>query len=336
MTEDDVKIFAKKWLLDQPSVSNVLPEQKIIQEGLIADFIAYASDGEIKYIVECKGSADIGEIAKGLGQVDQYNYQKQFNKKAINAETYFVCPRDRELFFKVLRIPKDVKVLLVDDSGKILERKPSKSPRGKIVTELQLPNTFYIRDIYFEDIKVLIKVIDNLTHRFKSERGILRKVIMSEAKKQRPEMVAEGYNHLITLMSLGFINSQNMLTPEGYKMLGYIEHSENIFYRELMDRFYTFIINVLNALIHIAKDKKQKVNKIVCTQKEISRKINELWGDQVRFLYDPRTISTVVRILEELKVLKRKGNSYSILSLCHPYLLPWVDEPSKGKGMTLF
>jgi len=334
MTEDDVKIFTKKWLSDQPSVSQVLPEQKIIREGLTADFIAYASDGEIKYVVECKGSADIGEIAKGLGQVDQYNYQKQFNKKAINAEVYFICPRDRELFFKVLKIPKDVKVLLVDESGKILERKPSKSPRGKIVTELQLPNTFYIRDIYFEDIKVLIKVIDGLTPKYKGDRGIPRKIIMSEAKKQRPQMVAEGYNHLITLMSLGFINSQNMLTPEGYKMLGYIERSENIFYRELMNLFYTFIINVLNALIHIAKDKKQTIDKIMCTQKEISHKIDELWGDQVRFLYDPRTVSTVVRILEELRVLKRRGDSYSILSLCHPYLLPWTGK--QNKDMTLF
>lgn len=334
MTENDVKIFAKKWLLNQSDVSNVLPEQKIIQAGLIADFVAYASDGEIKYIIECKGSADIGEIAKGLGQVYQYNFQKQFNKKARNAEVYFICPRDRELFFKVLRIPKDIKILLVDDSGKILERKPSKSPHGKIITELQLPNTFYIRDIYFEDIKVLIKVIDSLTPRYRGDQGIPRRVIMSEAKKQRPQMVAEGYNHLITLMSLGFINSQNMLTPEGYKMLGYIERSENIFYRELMDRFYTFIINVLNALIHIAKDKNQTVNKIVCTQKEISSKINELWGDQVRFLYDPRTISTVIRILEELKLVKRNGDSYSILSLCHAHLLPWVS--GQGKDMTLF
>lgn len=333
MTEDDVKIFAKKWLLDQPSVTNVLPEQKIIHEGLTADFIAYASDGEIKYIIECKGSVDIGEMAKGLGQTDQYNYQKQFNKKAINAEVYFVCPRDVELFFKVLKIPKDVKVLLVDDSGKILERKPSKSPRGKIVTELQLPNTFYIRDIYFEDIKVLIKVIDDLTPKHRGDRSIPRKVIMSAAKKQRPEMVAEGYNHLITLMSLGFINNQNMLTPEGYKMLGYIERSENIFYRELMNLFYTFIINILNALIHIANDKKQPVYKIICSQKEISNKINELWGDQVRFLYDPRTVSTVIRILEELGVLKRKGNIYTIISLCHPYLLPWL---GKGSNRTLF
>ena len=334
MTEDDVKLFTKKWLLGQPSVSQILPEQKIIRDGLIADFIAYASDGEIKYIVECKGSADIGEIAKGLGQADQYNYQKQFTKKAINAEVYFVCPRDREVFFKVLKIPKEIKVLLVDESGKILERKPSKSPRGKIVTELQLPNTFYIRDIYFEDIKVLIKVIDNLTPRYRSDKGIPRKVIMTEAKKHRPQMVAEGYNHLITLMSLGFINSQNMLTPEGYKMLGYIERSEEIFYRELMDLFYTFIINVLNALICIARIKKQRIDQIVCTQKEISNKINELWGDQVRFLYDPRTVSTIVRILEELGIIKRKGNTYTILSLCHPYFLPWPGKINKRK--TLF
>ena len=85
------------------------------------------------------------------------------------------------------------------------------------------------------------------------------------------------------------------------------------------------IINVvINALLIIAKEKRQRLDNTECTHAEISKKICSYWGQTVRFMYDPRTTSTAMRILKELGVIIQKGSkTYELNKLVHPEFLPW-------------
>lgn len=328
MEENKVKEYTENWLKKQSNVTQVLKEQIIISEGLATDLMGIDSAGEIVYIVECKGSVDLGELAKGIGQCYQYNYQKSLNRKAVGAEVILSIPKDRNDLLDLLKIPEGIKIYLVDENGDLFERVKRKI--GKPSIELQLPQTFYIRDIELDHIKYLIQLIYDLG--IKSSGKLSVKEIEKEVKKHRPQIAASGYNHLITIRALGLINSQNKLTPEGYHILGLIEKSNVAFQKEMCKYFYCFIINVINAILIIAKERKQKLDSIKCTNSEIADKICSIWGDRVRFMYDPRTISTVIRILKELGVLKvKREGRYEIVKLIHPEFLPWGTNVKQSK-----
>lgn len=322
MNEDFVKKHIKSWFEKQPTVSQVLSEQKLISKGLDTDFIIKDHEGKISHIIECKGSVDIGELAKGIGQCYQYDYQKKFNKLSLNAKVLLVCPKDITPLLDLLHIPENIKVFLIREDGTPFERirhRVSKSPE----IELQLPKTFYIRDAELNHIKNILQVIYSISKKY--PKGITTEKITKTIRKKYPHIAASGYNHLITIRSLGLINSKNLLTPKGYHIIDLVETSDSSYKKEMCDYFYSFIINVINAILTIATEKKMKLSELSCSSQEIADKICSSWGNKVRFLNDPRTVGTVMRILKELGVIEHinKGkNKFKFKKLVHPEFLP--------------
>ena len=185
--------------------------------------------------------------------------------------------------------------------------------------ELQIPGTFYIRDIMFADYVVIFDKIDELS--FKTTGPISKEDIVRDLSDTQ----ATAYkNFLITFRTLGFIDNDNRFTPEGYRLLGILRQSKNEFYKELTRIYYPLFLNILNALIHIALKNNDSLNSINCTHKDISNAFTEIWGSDVRFMKDHQTISTLMRNLEELMFVKKigKGGAYKINSLIHPDYLP--------------
>lgn len=320
MDENNVKEIIRQWFSKNLSIEQIIPEYSLIPGGLVADFVTRQSDGRILHIIECKGSVDMGEIAKGLGQCFQYLFQCQMNKESNEAEIIFVCPEDRESILKVMKIPDNVKVLYISSRKEIYERRISKTS-DKLSLELQIPGTFYIRDIMLADYVTIFEKIDNLSYNTKG--SISKEDIVSDLN----ETQATAYkNFLITFRTLGFVDSNNHFTPEGYKLLGILKQSRNEFYKELTRIYYPLFLNILNALIHISIKNNDSLNNINCTHKDISNAFQEIWGSDVRFMKDHQTISTLMRNLEELMCIKKigKGGSYKINSMIHPDYLPWL------------
>ncbi|KYC44561.1 MAG: hypothetical protein APG10_01639 [Candidatus Methanofastidiosum methylothiophilum] len=152
------------------------------------------------YIVECKGSEGINQIVRGIGQAYQYYYQKNFSMKSKNAEILFILPKDSESTLTKLMIPKDISVYLVSDDGNVYER--VRREFSEYDVELQLPQTFYIRDIELNHIKDIITLIDELSFKKNEVNHIL---LQKEIETKYPDIAAAGYNHLITLRSMGII-----------------------------------------------------------------------------------------------------------------------------------
>lgn len=320
LDEETVKGIIENWLVTRPNVVQILREQIIISEGLTTDLMGFNSEGEIVYIVECKGSVDISELAKGIGQAYQYVFQKSMNPRAVEAEVLLAVPTDINRHFDRLRIPEEIKVFLVSEDGSVYERVRRRI--GAPAVELQLPRTFYIRDVELDHIRYLVLTIHDMSMGQRGRLNLTR--IMERVRNERPEIAASGYNHFITLRSLGLINAENKLTPKGYHMLGLIERSQEAFQREMCESFYCFLINVLNAMFLMAIEKGQRLNEIECTHQEIADKICALWGQTVRFMYDPRTISTAMRILRELGSVTYLGRGrYKFNKLVHREFLPW-------------
>jgi hypothetical protein len=128
---------------------------------------------------------------------------------------------------------------------------------------------------------------------------------------------------LITLRSLGLLDEKNLLSPKGHEVHELAMTSKEAFLREMCDFFYPFIINVLNALVEIALERNNPLSKIECSSKDIADKICMTWGTKVRFLYDPRTVGTILRILRELGATEDSNGKIRLKRLVHPEFLPW-------------
>ena len=329
MKETTVKKYVKKWLMQQPQVDDVLAEQQLISGGLVADFLAKSRRGEILHIVECKGSVDIGELAKGLGQAYQYDYQAQKNRLAKNARVLFICPEGLTGELDTLKVPRGVQVYLVSKGGTLFARRKhpvSKSPQK----ELQLPKTFYLRDVELNHLESIIRLIHKMGR--KKPGGLSSDEIQRRIKTEYPHIAARGYNHLITLRSLGLLNAKNLLTPHGYEIYDLATTSKEAFLREMCESFYPFIINVMNAMVVIAYEKKDTLDEIECTAEDIAKKICSVWGTKVRFLYDHRTVGTTLRILRELGAVEISGKrkiKIKLKRLVHADFLPWGARQTK-------
>lgn len=161
LDEDTVKRYVRKWLENQAGVDQILTEQQLVPGGLATDFLTKNKVGKALHVVECKGSVDIGEIAKGIGQSYQYDYQKQKNILSKDAEAMFICPQDVENELDLLRVPDGISVYLVSKSGTVYQRKRHAASKS-VEMELQLPRTFYIRDVELNHLESIIKLIHEM------------------------------------------------------------------------------------------------------------------------------------------------------------------------------
>lgn len=328
LDENTVKKYVRKWLQNQAEVEQILTEQQLIPGGLATDITTKNKLGKILHAVECKGSIDIGELARGIGQAYQYDYQKQKNRLAKNAKVIFACPQDVEDSLDMLKIPEGISVYLVSKSGTLYQRKKHHVSKSTEM-ELQLPRTFYIRDVELNHLESIIKLIHEMGRR--NPEGLTQEEILDATEKKFPYIAARGYNHLITLRSLGLLDERNLLSPKGHEVHELIMTSKEAFLREMCDYFYPFIINVLNAIVEIAVETGSPLNEIRCSAKDIAERICKTWGTKVRFLYDPRTVGTTLRILRELGAVKDSDGKIRLKRLVHPEFLPWGARQTRLK-----
>lgn len=334
MNEDTVKEFTRKWLGEKQNVSEVLPEQllfkpaeKLVSEanlrGIIPDFITKNDSNEVQHIIECKGHVSLNELIRGIGQVFTYGKLKYLNKQVTkNTEIGFVCPKSMNSLIDIVQFPEGTKIFLVDEKGNFYEKTKDRKKGEDYETELQLPKTFYLRDVEINHLEMLLVSIYHLSARVKGKLD--RKKIDGAVKHHYGKPIAaNSYNHFITLSSLGLIDSGNRLTLKGYSMAIQAIENNKSFRKEMMNEFYSYIINVINAILIHIKNTGQKLDEFKITGKDTVTTLQENYKQKIRFLNDERTTGTVLRILVEYGVLEKKGISkFGFNKLIHPYFLP--------------
>lgn len=322
MDEARVVSYVVDWLKKLPETAAVREDYVIFNGGLTPDIVAFDSGGKATYLVECKGSVNVTGLVQGIGQAFEYVFQKQFNNNLKTGKVALAIPKNIEEQLKFLEIPKGVGILLVDDEGRIFTGERRKAEK-EYSFELQLPDTFYIRDVEINHLASIIKIIDDISRR--NQGPIRQERILKKIADKCPRIAARGFNHLITLRSLGILDYENRLSPKGLTVLKMIETSDEKFKQEMCRLFYCFIINVINAVLLIALNKRQTLDRIEFNNRELADVIYQSWGKKVRFLNDHRTVGTVIRILSELGVItkNRKLRVYKFSKLIHPDYLPW-------------
>lgn len=299
MEEYEVVEAVKSYLKNLPDVSEIGSEFTFIKNGCTSDVIGY-SNGKIKYIVECKGSGSPGNIAGGIGQAYQYDFQKKFNSiVAEDSEVYFACPEDRKNFLEVMKIPNEVKkILLINSQKEITIFKRSK--KNSIENILQIEGTTYLEATTVELITLTIDVIFNLKDDERNKSSFLK--IM----KEKYPSITDHRNTLITPRGLGLVNNYK-LTPKGYYFYGLLKENKIEFKKELIKLLYPSLIVIINAFIVYIKNSEQKLNEFNFNQKDIENEIKTIYGGEVNY-FDYRRLSYGIKILQEIGVLEKLEN----------------------------
>lgn len=313
MEESEVVSIMRSFLENLLDVTSVGIEFCPNTNCCKTDLRAYSED-KIKYLVECKGSLKPGGIAGGIGQAYQYYYQRKYSKSVFqDAKIYFACPYDMKKYLDYMNIPHEINaVYLVKKDGQVVLYKRTKSM--KVQNQIQLKGTFFIEGIKIGLIKEVILLLGSL-----EEEKRNRKYFGKMMHKKYPSLSANTHtkNSLIPLRDLGLVQGFN-LTPEGYKIYLAIKESDKKFKGIMVEKFFPFIINIINAILQHSKDTNQKIDFITFNQKDLEKKISDIYGAEVRF-FDVRRLSYGLQILEEIgaikKIIKGGKKGYEIIKI---------------------
>ncbi len=242
------------------SVLGITNNYRLIHEdeyinGIIADFTLIHND-KIRSIIEVKGGKiNITDYVRGIGQIFQYEY---FNEKNISLKsipydddfnTLYAFPSsvisNNPFNIGRFKYPKSTIILEINEKSNAVRaisqeelNKLAKATENNIVTISQ----YYLRDNRIFEYYILLKLLlffyqigITSVNRKNIEKNFLVKINSVNNGNWR--------NAFISLSSLGFITSQNMLTPIG-KSLAILD------YEEFAEKIYTsYISNYANEII---------------------------------------------------------------------------------------
>lgn len=299
MEEPEVVSIMRGFLEKFPDVTNVGTEFCPNINCCTTDLTAYSGE-KIKYIVECKGSLKPGSIAGGLGQAYQYYYQKKYSPSImLDAKIYFACPYDMKKYLDFMNIPKEIDAIyLTKENGEVILYQKTKNL--VVQNQIQLKGTSFIEGVTIGLIKEVILLIGSLNEKEKN-----RKEFGKLMHEKYPSLGADTHskNSLIPLRDMGLVEGFD-LTPEGYRTYLAIMKSDKKFINIMVEKFYPFIINIMNAIIHHTRETNQKLDFVTFNQKDIEKKIKDIYGAEVRF-FDSRRLSYGLQILEEIGAIKK-------------------------------
>jgi len=306
MEEPTVVDAVKKYLGNFPDVSySEAREYCFVKKGCFADVLGYSKkDNKIKYIVECKGSGSPGTIAGGMGQAYQYFYQKNFDKNNVSsdAQVFFACPEDRKPFLDLMKIPSEIKtILLVKENKEVFIYKPSK--KRKYSNILQISNTVYLEQFTIMGFTCALKILFSLRDDERTKK-IFEKKFLYEMKLLSPKTkISDARNVLIAPRNMGLV-SNFKLTPRGYYLYGIYVNSKEEFRKELIKLIYPSLHVILNAIIIHVKNTKQKLSGFEFHLKDIEKTICNFYGVNEVMYFQYRRLSYPINVLKELKILE--------------------------------
>jgi hypothetical protein len=257
-----------KSILNFPEESDMelVHEDRYIN-GIIADFTVFC-DKSVRAIIECKaGDIGVTDYVRGIGQTLQYEYffEKKISSKGYSFSEDFnsvlLFPssivKDKLINIGRFKYPESTIILEFNELSKVT-REISKEELEKLGKALDDDVTtisqYYIRDNRLFELYLLLKYLIFLS--IKGENNINRKELEENTLRKLETPNNNNWrNAFISLSSLGFINSDNMPTPAGFRM-GSMDY-ENF----LLMMYKSYISPYVDVILNYFKDDSENLNK---------------------------------------------------------------------------
>ena len=291
----------------------VLESEITIANGQQVDKVVYGTGKKILALIEAKGTVNLTDFIRGMGQAFQgmhqikMNYDENFSE---NAESFLLVPYDMKqgnIDFTKFNLD-GFRLVFVDIENNTIEEF-DKTRFGVINTD-QWTNISpkWFRDCSLPGLYFMLKIIARNTASQRSNR--MTKTQFHDEIKDFMELhdtlfFNDVKNNLITSSKLGFWDEDTlMLTNKGLKCCKMTFHDfcKKIIQIELGE-YTRAVYNAINSLHG------------KCSTKEIADYIqNKIYlGKKVKFLHDDdgghRNIGTIVRMLETIGSIKRINNN---------------------------
>ena len=265
-----------------------VPEVKYIN-GITVDF-KVIRDNEIIALVECKsGGINVTDYVRGIGQLLQYEYFREENI-TTHEETYsnkfktvYFYPSDviKNNSFNVARFkyPRSTQLLEVNIDNFIV-RSIGEDELEKIEdvwVDKSAVSQYYFRDNRIFELYMLLTYISREDE--KNVEAIKRSVAEKESLRRLETPNNNNWrNAFITLSTLGFINTDNMLNEAGKYMVQKT-------YEEFCLEIFNSYIKPYASTIVTAMENNPKI-----PLKDLAVNINRMFGDRpVLYLTDSKT-----------------------------------------------
>lgn len=296
LEEKDVTYAIKKYLQNLSDVEEVIDEYKL-KNGLIADLVT-KKNKKINHIVECKGTVDIGEITKGLGQAYQYSSEPQSNKNFKKPNILFACPESSKEQIDRLKITKEIKqILLVDD--KLNVKFYSKTKKNIEKKEIYLHGTTFLESFEIERTKKILKKLYEISDVKDKKQNF---------EKHNFGPISDNRNLLIALNSTDLVKNHT-LTTKGYELfLSSIEKNDINFKRKIWELLQNNLLVVLDGIFNFIKDKNnsQCLNNFKITSKQLEQQIQKKYNCERIKHFDHRRLGYHINLLIWLGFLEKK------------------------------
>lgn len=295
MIEDKVKSF---FTSDNPAIKQylaqhlnyfddftVMSEQKIFY-GLKVDKVILDKNKKFLSLIECKGDVGTTEYVRGIGQILQYRTQAKKelrNRMAENFSIVLAFPnklntKQNPVEIEKLEYPNDAHLFIINsqnNSYKAINLAITKigSKTKYFGEKLVSISPYYFRDNTFAEYFI---GLHTMYYRGFYQKKVSRNIddVLKVCGSHNP---GNGRNVGITLSSLGFIDTNNRLTPDGHKFL-------ELSYPKFVEKLtYDYAFPYINSVFSIINDNNDIKNKD--HQRLL---INKLWNlsdeQQIEFL----------------------------------------------------
>lgn len=295
MTEDEVKNF---FTTDNPAIKQylaqnlnyfddftIMSEQKI-SYGLMVDKVILDKDQKYLCLIECKGNVGTTDFVRGIGQVLQYDSQAKKeikNRMSRNFSIILAFPnelntKETPVDIQNLEYPTETHLFIINSKNNSFKSIDLKATNIGSKQKYFGEKIISISPYYFRDNTFAEYFIGLHTFHYRSfySKKISRNIdeILKKCGSHNP---GNGRNVGITLSSLGLIDGQNKLTPNGYKFL-------RLDYPEFVEKLtYDYAFPYINSVFSVINDHPE-----LSSLDQMRELINELWGmepdQQIEFL----------------------------------------------------
>jgi len=296
----------------------IIKNEYRLQNGQEVDRVAMGTNNKIFALFECKGEAGVNELIDGVGQALQGWFQIKSNLKgdfSNDAKSFLVVSKETasKLNLDDFYIPPMITLILVDVNNKTtVEYKKGKYIFAK-AEEWVTINPYYFRDSSLEGIYFFVKwLLKNSSERNKKSFIEIENEIKKIIEESGKDFFGDVRNNHIVASELGFYDDvTKTLTKKGYEFAkkNFFEFCRDVVLKELKEYSQLVFIAILSLRRSCDKDGYMKIS-----TKDIQEAIKGIYGGKkITYLFDPdegsRNLLTIIRMLETIGAIKRKGNS---------------------------
>jgi len=309
MEEPTVVAVVKRYLSDNGwHLLNVITG-KMGDNEFRPDIFAYKKGENLS--VECKGSVELDEILRGVGQCIEHQY---YGSNII----YFAVPEDKKevaklLLKNVIILGGKIGLLVVKRNHKVdieIKAKELKlSKELKISGKQRRQKLAFVRDLRVEELGKILEFASQHKQEYKNKKELATLLLKNKEKiftKRKSVSFKSSLNALITPTNLGLMDNFGNLTDEGEALRESYEDNASRYKDDLSA--YLLINGNWLELLRTIEEGKLKAKGDIDKLANLLEKYELIEEDMNKFDYAKRVSSQYFKWLKELGLIKIENN----------------------------